>query len=63
MKEAVPVRYEMRGFNTLLGSHYDHYYLEYDWYSFEAPSPNVFEVEQSIANFYFFSFLLRAKLD
>ena len=26
---ATPVRYEMKGFNTLLGSHYDHYYLMY----------------------------------
>ena len=51
MKEAIPVRYEMRGFNTLLGSHYDHYYLEYDWYSFETPSPDVFQVEQSKCSF------------
>lgn len=47
MKEAIPVRYEMRGFNTLLGSHFDHYYLDYDWYSFETPSSEVFQVEQS----------------
>ncbi|OXU23840.1 hypothetical protein TSAR_007465 [Trichomalopsis sarcophagae] len=47
MKEAIPVRYEMRGFNTLLGSHYDHYYLDYDWYSFETPSSEVFQVEQN----------------
>ena len=25
----VPVHYEMKGFNTLLGSHYDHYFLRY----------------------------------
>lgn len=43
-KEAVPVKYEMRGFNTLLGSHYDHYYLDYDWYSYETPSSDVFQV-------------------
>ncbi|KAJ8681268.1 hypothetical protein QAD02_017055 [Eretmocerus hayati] len=47
MKEAIPVRYEMRGFNTLLGSHYDHYYLEYDWYSFEEPSDDVFHIERN----------------
>ncbi|XP_014231690.1 cathepsin L isoform X1 [Trichogramma pretiosum] len=47
MKEVVPVRYEMKGFNTLLGSHYDHYYLEYDWFSSETPSSEVFEVEQN----------------
>lgn len=26
---AVPVHYEMKGFNTLFGSHYDHYYITY----------------------------------
>ena len=26
---AVPVHYEMKGYNTLLGSHYDHYYVRY----------------------------------
>ena len=26
---AVPVHYEMKGFNTLFGSHYDHYYISY----------------------------------
>ena len=25
----IPVKYEMKGYNTLLGSHYDHYYLKY----------------------------------
>jgi len=25
----VPVHYEMKGFNTLLGSHYDHYFITY----------------------------------
>ncbi len=27
---AVPVHYEMKGYNSLLGSHYDHYYLTYE---------------------------------
>ncbi|XP_003494144.1 digestive cysteine proteinase 1 [Bombus impatiens] len=44
LKEPIPVRYEMKGFNSLLGSHYDHYYLDYDWYSSEKPSSEVFEV-------------------
>lgn len=43
----VPVRYEMKGYNTLLGSHYDHYYLEYEWFSDEAPNPSVFALEKS----------------
>lgn len=47
MKEPIPVRYEMRGFNSLLGSHYDHYYLEYDWFSFEQPSDEVFKIAEN----------------
>ncbi|XP_035727441.1 digestive cysteine proteinase 1-like [Vespa mandarinia] len=46
-KEPIPVRYEMIGFNSLLGSHYDHYYLDYDWYSFDVPSPDVFTVTEN----------------
>ncbi|KAI4482319.1 hypothetical protein M0804_008870 [Polistes exclamans] len=46
-KEPIPVKYEMIGFNSLLGSHYDHYYLDYDWYSFDAPSPDVFKVAEN----------------
>ena len=30
---AVPVQYEMRGYNSLLGSHFDHYFLSYDNFS------------------------------
>jgi len=30
LETAVPVHYEMKGLNTLLGSHYDHYYLSYE---------------------------------
>lgn len=41
----IPVRYEMRGFNSLLGSHYDHYYLDYDSYSHEDIPTDVFEVD------------------
>ena len=26
----IPVRYEMEGFNSLMGSHYDHYYIVYN---------------------------------
>jgi C1A family cysteine protease len=40
----IPVKYEMRGYNTLLGSHYDHYYLDYEWFSPESPSDEIFEV-------------------
>ena len=48
LKEPIPVRYEMRGFNSLLGSHYDHYYLDYDWYSSETPSSDIFEIGENL---------------
>ena len=38
----IPVHYEMRGYNSLLGSHYDHYYITYDKYSSETPDESVF---------------------
>lgn len=37
----------MRGFNTLLGSHYDHYYLDYDYYNHDEIPADVFEVDQA----------------
>lgn len=42
----VPVRYEMKGFNTLLGSHYDHYYLDYTTFSVEKPTDDVFTIDR-----------------
>lgn len=42
----IPVRYEMKGYNTLLGSHYDHYYLDYDEYSHEDIDNEVFEIPE-----------------
>lgn len=44
---ATPVFYEMKGFNTLLGSHYDHYYLEYANFNPDRPDAKVFEYETS----------------
>lgn len=41
----IPIRYEMRGYNTLLGSHFDHYYLDYDYYTHEEIPTEVFEIE------------------
>lgn len=48
VKIAIPVRYEMKGYNSLLGSHYDHYYLEYDWFTFSKPKPSVFKVDANL---------------
>jgi len=39
----IPVHYEMRGFNNLLGSHYDHYYVSYYKFSSETPEGSVFD--------------------
>ncbi|CAG4983314.1 unnamed protein product [Parnassius apollo] len=44
----IPVRYEMKGFNSLLGSHYDHYYLDYRDYDVDDIDPNVFVIDRSM---------------
>jgi len=46
----IPVKYEMKGYNTLLGSHYDHYYLIYDWFNGQELIPaEIFDVPKSVA--------------
>lgn len=45
-RQPIPVRYEMKGYNSLLGSHYDHYYLDYNSYVHDNISDDVFEVNQ-----------------
>ena len=50
-KDGTPVRYEMMGFDSLLGSHYDKYYVEYQ--TFEANpkfDDNEFAVPKGIHN-------------
>lgn len=37
----------MKGYNSLLGSHYDHYYLDYDEYTHEDIPNDIFEVDAS----------------
>lgn len=44
-RQPIPVRYEMRGFNSLLGSHYDHYHLDYNTYVHDDIPDDVFEVD------------------
>ncbi|KAG6457108.1 hypothetical protein O3G_MSEX010113 [Manduca sexta] len=41
----IPVRYEMKGFNSLLGSHYDHYYLDYESFDVDEIDPSVFNFD------------------
>lgn len=45
-RQPIPVRYEMKGFNSLLGSHYDHYYLDYNSYKHDDIPDDIFEVDQ-----------------
>ncbi|KAL9979919.1 hypothetical protein ACROYT_G008438 [Oculina patagonica] len=40
-----PVHYEMLGYDTLLGSHYDKYEVEYRDYSPQMPPPDTFEIK------------------
>lgn len=47
-KVAIPVRFEMRGFNVILGSHYDHYYLTYDEFDNSPIDQGVFEIESDL---------------
>ncbi|CAH0717618.1 unnamed protein product, partial [Brenthis ino] len=44
---AIPVKYEMKGFNSLLGSHYDHYYIDYSDYNVDDIDQDVFKVDPS----------------
>lgn len=40
-------RYEMKGYNTLLGSHYDHYYIDYDSYDVNSIPKETFTIDSS----------------
>ncbi|XP_038218244.1 digestive cysteine proteinase 1 [Zerene cesonia] len=43
----IPVRYEMKGYNSLLGSHYDHYYIDYRDYDVDDIDQGVFKIDPS----------------
>jgi len=43
-----PVHYEMLGFDSLLGSHYDKYEVDYADYSDGMPPPKVFDVPSGL---------------
>ncbi|XP_075210581.1 C1 family peptidase 26-29-p [Lycorma delicatula] len=47
-KVAIPIMYEMKGYNTLFGSHFDHYYIRYKWFSTEKPDQSVFTLPESM---------------
>ncbi|KAJ7304258.1 hypothetical protein JRQ81_011798 [Phrynocephalus forsythii] len=48
MVDGVPVHYEMQGYNTLLGSHYDKYEIDYTSFS-NSFSADVFDLPQDIS--------------
>lgn len=43
-----PVHYKMMGYDTLLGSHYDEYDLEYEDYSDQMPPSGVFDIMEGM---------------
>jgi len=48
LKTAVPIKFQMKGYNVLLGSHYDHYYVTYLNFSGEEPDASVFGIYKSL---------------
>ena len=73
-----PVRYTMVGYDTLLGSHYDRYYLDYNGYvvtpippvTFDLPTGDVWKETRSFlcvithfSNKFFYIHLLLVRLD
>jgi len=46
-KTGEPLFYEMIGYDSLLGSHYDRYYVEYYNFNTDEISPTVFAIHNS----------------
>lgn len=44
----MPVKFVMKGMNAVFGSHFDHYWIEYESFTDEKPDPTVFAVEGSL---------------
>lgn len=44
---SIPIRYEVRGFDEVLGRQYDHYRLDYNFYTSAKIPGDVFKVVQS----------------
>lgn len=40
----IPVRYEMRAYNTLFNSHYSHYFMDYDQYTAGGEFSEIFNM-------------------
>lgn len=44
---SIPVRFEMKGYNVILGSHYDHYYIQYNEFDVSPISGETFKISTS----------------
>ena len=44
-----PKRYEMLGYDTLLGSHYDKYEILYTSFHVESPTEDIFKIPEGIS--------------
>ena len=51
-EDGVPMRYEMLGYDTLLGSHYDKYIVLYTSFVVGVPADDVFEIPSSMYKIY-----------
>lgn len=47
-KVSVPVRFDMRGYNVILGSHFDHYYLYYNEYDISPIAEETFKISDNL---------------
>jgi len=47
LKTAIPIKFQMRGYNVIMGSHYDHYYVTYLNFSGQEPNEEVFKEYKS----------------
>ena len=53
-EDGVPMRYEMLGYDTLLGSHYDKYVVLYTSFVVAVPADDVFKIPSSMYKIYLF---------
>lgn len=51
-KTSAPKRYEMRGYDTLLGSHYDKYEILYTMFNATTLSDDIFEIPKGLYDFF-----------
>lgn len=45
-RKSIPVRFEVIGWDNLIGAHYDHYHMDYNYYSSDDIPDAIFEVNE-----------------